>query len=176
MDTEQKRVIDALHAAMALEDDGKQCYIDGAQRASNEVGRKLLASLAAEEAGHRRHLEEIYESIRAKKGWPKLRLEPETGERLRDLLVTTCERAGVNVGGGDGDFEAIQAAIEKEKQSYDFYTRHSRQATYPAEREFYREVASEEREHELVLLDYYEYLKDPAGFFTKLERHSLDGG
>ena len=33
-----------------------------------------------------------------------------------------------------------------------------------------------EKEHQLVLLDYYEYLKDPAGWFVKKEHPSLDGG
>ncbi|GAH21770.1 unnamed protein product, partial [marine sediment metagenome] len=28
----------------------------------------------------------------------------------------------------------------------------------------------------LVLLDYYEYLKDPAGWFVRKEHPSLDGG
>jgi hypothetical protein len=37
-------------------------------------------------------------------------------------------------------------------------------------------VAAEEREHHLILLDYYEYLKDPAGWFVKKEHPSLDGG
>ena len=49
-------------------------------------------------------------------------------------------------------------------------------ATYGAERDFYETLAAEEREHYLILLDYYEYLKDPAGWFVKGEHPSLDGG
>jgi len=33
-----------------------------------------------------------------------------------------------------------------------------------------------DRKIDIILLDYYEYLKDPAGWFTKKERPSLDGG
>ena len=34
----------------------------------------------------------------------------------------------------------------------------------------------EERGHYLALVDYREYLIDPAGWFRKAEHHSLDGG
>jgi len=37
-------------------------------------------------------------------------------------------------------------------------------------------LAQEEREHELALLDYHDYLSDPAGWFVKSEHSSLDGG
>jgi hypothetical protein len=36
-------------------------------------------------------------------------------------------------------------------------------------------VASEEKEHYLILLDYFEYLKDPAAWFVQKEHPSLDG-
>jgi len=37
-------------------------------------------------------------------------------------------------------------------------------------------VAAEEKEHYLILLDYYEFLKDPSGWFVGKEHPSLDGG
>ena len=42
-------------------------------------------------------------------------------------------------------------------------------------KDFYETIAGEEREHKLVLLDYYEYMHDPAGWYVKAEHHSLDG-
>jgi len=41
---------------------------------------------------------------------------------------------------------------------------------------FYEKIAGEERGHKLVLLDYYEYMKDPGGWYVKAEHTSLDGG
>jgi rubrerythrin len=175
MTAEQDRVLDALRLAIRMENEGRQCYLEDAARSTNKVGRKLLRVLADEEDGHRRRLEEIYEAIRARKSWPEAEARPDAGRRLREVFNTTCQLLGVDVNAADDDFRAIAAAVEKEKESYDYYARQGRTATYPAEREFYGTVATEEREHELVLLDYYEYLKDPAGFFLKLERHSLDG-
>ena len=74
------------------------------------------------------------------------------------------------------DPDAVQVAIDKEKRSYDFYEHQAGNAAYNTEKEFYTTLAIEEREHELALLDYYEYLADPAGWFVKSEHSSLDGG
>ena len=44
-----------------------------------------------------------------------------------------------------------------------------------SERDFYQTLAAEAREHHLIFLDYYEYLKDPAEWFVSKEHPSLDG-
>jgi rubrerythrin len=63
-----------------------------------------------------------------------------------------------------------------EMKTYDFYKKHGNSAKYPAEKEFYEKLSEEEQTHQLVLLDYYEYIKDPAGWFVNKEHTSLDGG
>jgi rubrerythrin len=175
MTEEQETVLEALRLAIQMENEGRQCYLEGAVQSTNEAGRRLLGLLAYEEDVHRQRLQEIYEAIRARKSWPEVGARPDATQKLRESFNTTCELLGANVSAATEDFRAIETAVEKEKESYDFYMRRSNTAAYAAEKEFYRTVAAEEREHELILLDYYEYLRDPAGFFTKLEHHSLDG-
>ena len=77
---------------------------------------------------------------------------------------------------GTTELDAIQTAMDMENKTYDFYKGQGRSAAYNAERDFYETLAAEEREHHLILLDYYEYLKDPAGWFVKTEHPSLNGG
>ncbi len=74
------------------------------------------------------------------------------------------------------ELDAIQTAMDMESKTYDFYKSQGTKAAYDAERDFYETLAAEEREHHLILLDYYEYLSDPAGWFVKKEHPSLDGG
>jgi len=71
---------------------------------------------------------------------------------------------------------AVQEAMAMENKTYDFYKNQGKNATYSGERDFYEALAAQEREHHRVLLDYYEYLKDPAAWFVKEEHPSLDGG
>lgn len=176
MTGEQDTILKALRVAIDMENDGQNCYLQASEGSSNEVGKKLLKSLAAEEATHRQKFEQIFEAIRNKKGWPKISLRPGKAEGLRADFAKTCELVGANVTGVTAEFKAIKEALDKEKKSYDFYHRQSEIATYDAERDFYKALASEEREHQLILVDYYEYLTSPVDWFTKMEHHSLDGG
>jgi len=174
--TEQDKILEALKIAIDIEKDGKECYLQASQVSDNEVGRKLFQALAQEEDTHHRKFVEMYRALQKRKGWPATDFQPDTGKRLRELFTRTCEVIGVNVKSVATEFEAINTAIDKEKKSYDFYNRQSENATYDVERDFYGALASEEREHELILVDYYEYLTNPVDWFTRMEHHSLDGG
>ncbi len=83
---------------------------------------------------------------------------------------------GPNVKALATELDAIQTAMDMENKTHDFYKSQGKDATYDTERDFYETLAAEEREHHLILLDYYEYLKDPAGWFVRKEHPSLDGG
>jgi len=176
VETEQDKTLEAVQIAIQMEIDGKEYYLKASQESSNELGRKLLQSLATEEDTHRQKFEEIYSAIRSKKAWPTTDFQPDGGKRLRTIFARATEEIGTDVKALATELDAIQTAMDMENKTYDFYQNQGKDATHDAERDFYENVAAEEREHHLVLLDYYEYLKDPAGWFVKKEHPSLDGG
>jgi len=175
METEQAKTLKALQIAIQMEIDGKEYYLKASQESSNELGKKLLQSLAAEEDVHRQKFEEIYNAISRKKAWPRTDFQPDGGKRLRTLFAQAIKEIGSNVKAPTTELDAVQTAMGMENKTYDFYKNQGKRATSDAERDFYQALAAEEREHHSVLLDYYEYLKDPAGWFVKTEHPSLDG-
>ena len=176
MTSERAKTLEALQVAIKMEIDGKELYRQAAAGSRNEAGRKLLQSLAEEEDVHRHKLEEIYKAVNANKTWPATGFEPDRVMKLSAAFAGTCRMTSANVPGVATEFDAINIAIQKEKESYDFYECRAQEATYQLERDFYEKVAAEERGHELVLVDYAEYLTDPAAWFVKTEHPSLDGG
>jgi len=66
--------------------------------------------------------------------------------------------------------------MEMENKTFDFYKSRGGKASYDVERQFYEALAVQEEEHYRVLLDYYEFLKNPAAWFVQKEHPSLDGG
>jgi rubrerythrin len=176
METEQDKTLEALQIAIQMEIDGKKYYLKASQESSNELGKKLLQSLAAEEDSHRQKFEQIYDTIRKKKVWPVTDFQSDGGKRLRTIFVKAIEETGPKIKAPATELDAAQTAMDMEKKTYDFYRSQGEKATYDAERQFYHTLAGEEREHHLILLDYYEYLKDPAGWFVKKEHPSLNGG
>ncbi len=176
MVTEQDKTLEALQIAIQLEIDGKEYYLKASQESSNELGTKLLQSLATEEDTHRQKFEEIYGAMRGKKTWPVSDFQPDGGKRLRTIFARATEKMDSNIKALATELDVIQTAMDMENKTHDFYKGQWRNATYEAERDLYETLAAEEREHRLILLDYYEYLKDPAGWFVKKEHPSLDGG
>ncbi len=176
MVTEQDKTLEALQIAVQMEIDGKEYYLKASRESSNELGKKLMQSLAVEEEIHLQKFDEIYNAIRNKKAWPVTDFQPDGGKRLRTIFARVTEEIGSNIEVLTTELDAVQTATEMENKTYDFYNNQSKAATYDVEREFYETLAAEEREHHLVLLDYYEYLKDPAGWYVTKEHPSLDGG
>lgn len=175
MATEQNKTLEALKIAIQMEVDGKKYYLKASRESGNELGKKLMASLAAEEDIHRQKFEEIYQTISSKKAWPVTDFELDKGKRLRTIFAKATEEIGADVKALATELAAVKTAMGMENKTLDFYKNQARSATYDAERDFYELLAVEEREHHLVLLDYYEYLNDPAGWFVTKERPSLDG-
>ena len=176
MEKEQKQTLEVLRVAIQMEIDGKEYYLKISRESSNALGKKLLESLAAEEEAHRQKFGEIYTAIRNKKAWPATDFQPDSGKKLRTILNRVSEEMDANLKAPASELDAIQIAMGLENKTYDFYRSHGADATYDAERDFYQRLAAEERGHHLVLLDYYEYLKDPSGWFVRKEHPSLDGG
>jgi rubrerythrin len=172
--SEQDRTLKALQTAIQMEIDGKAYYLKASQQSGNELGRKLLKTLAAEEDIHRQTFERIYKAIRKEKDWPKTDFEPDGGRNLRTIFARAAGQGGSKAAASELD--AVKKAMDMENETYDFYRQQEQTARYDAEREFYRALSAQEKEHHLVLLDYYEYLKDPAAWFVEKEHHSLDGG
>ena len=176
MATEQEKTLDALRIAIRMETSGQEYYLKAGRESNNELGKKLLESLSTEEAIHRQKFEKIYDTIRSQKAWPVITFQPGRAEGLRTIFARATEELCSTVRVLSTELGAIEKAMEMENKTYDFYKSQEEKTSYDAEKDFYQSLAAEERGHYLVLLDYYEYLKDPAGWFVNKEHPSLDGG
>ena len=173
---EQDKKLEALQTAIQMEIDGKQYYLKASQESTNELGKKLLQSLATEEDTHRQKFVEIYDAIRNKNAWPAVDFQPDGGKTLRTIFARATEEMASGAEAPASEFEAIESAMAMENKSYDFYNNQGKSTALTSQRGFFETVAAEEREHHMILLDYYEYLKDPAAWFVKKEHPSIDGG
>ncbi len=170
--TEQDKTLEALKTAIQMEVDGKQFYLKASKSSGNELGAKLFQTLAKEEDSHRLKFEEIYQTIRSEKAWPEVSFTPHHGKELKTLFAI----ASKDVKSTATELEAVQTAKNMETRTRDYYEEQAKNASFTAEKRYFQALAQEEAAHHLVLNDYYEYLQNPAGWFTMKERHSLDGG
>jgi len=163
-----------LREAIQMEVDGEEFYRQASRRSSNKLAREIFQNLADEEDEHRRKFEEIYEALKKGRDWPDVEPPASKGERLKSIFSRATEKLGGKIKVASSELEAIKTAIDMEVKSYDFYRSRSEQSAFLLEKRFYQALAGEERAHHLALLDSYEYLTSPEGWFVARE-HRLDG-
>ena len=171
----QEKTTQALWYAIQMEIDGKVFYLKASRECSSELGKKLLESLATQEDYHRQKFEQIYENIRKVSEWPVVDFKSDGGKSLRTIFAPKSNNIAPKSKMKQTELDAVQKAMQLEDKSYDLYHQRYEQAAKGPEKDFYETIAGEEREHKLILLDYYEYMHDPAGWYVKAEHHSLDG-
>jgi rubrerythrin len=175
MENEQARTIKVLQLAVQMEADGKEFYQTASRKSSNKLAKELFRQLANEEDVHRKKFEEIYKALRRGQNWPDVGSPSAKGREIKSLFAEATKALGRKFRIAESELEAIKTAIDMEIRSYNLYHSRSAESTLPVEKEYYKTLAGEERGHHLALLDSYEYLSDPAGWFTKKEHWSLDG-
>ena len=74
-----------------------------------------------------------------------------------------------------GDLAAVETAMQMEIKSRDYYKEQGAKSTAADAGKFFAALAAEEHGHYLYLVDYKEYITDPADWFTHSEHHLLDG-
>lgn len=171
--TEQEKTTQALQYSIQMEIDGKAFYLKSSQESGNELGKKLLASLAEQEDYHRQKFEKIFENIRKSHNWPDVNFKADGGKTLRTIFANEINKPTPDVKVAKTEIDAVQKAMEMEDKSYDLYHNRYEQAT-GTERDYYDTIAAEEREHKLVLLDYFEFLHNPAAWYVQAERPLLE--
>jgi rubrerythrin len=175
VENEQARTIKVLQLAVQMEEDGKKFYQKASRKSSNKLAKELFRQLANEEDVHRKKFVEIYKALKRGQNWPEVGTPSAKGEKIKSLFAEATEALGRTFKVAESELEAIKIAMDMEVRSYNLYHSRSAESTLPVEKQFYKTLAGEERGHHLALLDTYEYLSDPAGWFTKKEHWSLDG-
>jgi rubrerythrin len=176
MKDEQAKTLRGIRDAIRMEVEGKEFYTKLKEESTNKTGKDLFECLAEEEDKHRQRFESIYRAIQEKKGWPDVKLRPAGKIKLRKVFVGAVGPVSAGSKKAEkGELGAVAKAMDLENKTLCYYKKQAEKAVCEAEEQFYRELVAEERGHYLALVDYREYIIDPAAWYQKAERHSLDG-
>jgi rubrerythrin len=171
-----EQTIKALQSAIQMEIDGKKYYEQMSQQIGNELGSRLFSQLAIEEDYHRQKFESIFKVIQKENTWPEVQFNENQGKTLKNIFSKASLKLTSKSAVSSSEKEAVQKAMTMENKTLDYYKECSLKSNFKAEKKYYETLAGEESSHHAVLLDYFEYINDPANWFTMKERHSLDGG
>ncbi len=166
----------ALEFALKMEKEGREFYLKAGQKSQNELGKKLFLSLADAELEHMEKINKIYDVLKVVTKWPDENVTFIKGKHLQTIFTQAIDNLGKLVKVTSDELDALKMGMELENKGLIFYLDSSSKAASQGEKQFYQALVVEERSHYMLLMDSYEYLSDPAAFFVRKERHSLDGG
>lgn len=173
MDVRQR--IDALETALDNETKERDFYLAHAARTRNPLGREMFLQIADDELEHYERLKQIREKWKSHEQWPETVELTVKQTAIQAALSDMIRKARGSAAAETGDLEALKVAADFEARGAEAYTRLSEAVADAREKAFFALLASIEREHCLSLKDAEEFLKDPSSWFTRRERHGLDG-
>jgi rubrerythrin len=167
-------ILNDLKTAIQMEQDGKKFYEEAAQKAKSQGTAEIFQYLAKGEVYHILKIEEIYEALEKDPNWTESMCEFNAS--AEDPKIFSAALAKGNMGAGDADdIKALEVGIQMETKSIEFYQRLARQAHDDKERRFLMSLINEERGHYNNLIDYRNFLIDPADWYYIHEGQNVDG-
>ena len=168
--------IEALEVALNNESRERDFYLKHAERTSNSFGKMMFQSIAQDEEEHYQRILELHKKLQDEGRWPETIPLKVKGVDMKSVLKKVLDSIDTSAKADTDDMEAVKIAIDFETKGEKFYSDLRDSVDDPVEKEFYRVLASMEREHRLSLEDTYDYFKDPEGWYRMKEKHHLDGG
>jgi rubrerythrin len=169
-------ILCALAAYIKNEQDGFEFYEYCAQKTANENGKQMFQSLAHDELQHIARLQGEYDSLLNRGEW--LTVQQAAACALPDTkALFPKDRAKIDelIKGASSDLDALQLAIEMEKDSYRAYKSEAEKASNQDAKAVFEGLAQEEHNHLETLENTYTYLANTAEWFQVKEKPIFEG-
>ncbi|HPR04108.1 MAG TPA: ferritin family protein [Deltaproteobacteria bacterium] len=173
---DEKQRMSALEMALENETNEREFYLRQAGRTRNALGKAMFLHMADDELEHYTRLKELHGKWSEQGRWPDAVALGVRGTAIREKMLELIDKAAGAPETDDDDMQALRTAAAFEAKGVEAYTALARGTSDAKEKAFFELLAGMEREHYLAVKDAQEYLEDPSAWFTKKERHGLDGG
>jgi rubrerythrin len=176
MSSETKQRVKALEVALNNESRERDFYLKHAERTQNRFGKLMFQAIAKDEDEHYQRILELHAKLSEEGKWPETLPLKVKSTNMKTVLEKKVESVDTSDKADTDDLEAVQIAIDFERKGEEFYNSLHDSVENPMEKEFFRVLATMEREHRFSLEDTLEYFQDPEGWYRAKEKRHLDGG
>lgn len=167
--------MDALVFALENEEKEREFYLAHARKTKNMAGKTMFKQIADEEKEHYEMLKKLHDKWVKQKKWPAtVPLEVQKSS-VGAIIKSMSGKKSARITGTEEELKALRTAIDFEARGVALYTKLEKQCDDPKEADFFKMLASVEREHLLSLKETEEFLLDPATWYQHMERSGLDG-
>ncbi|NLU10267.1 MAG: ferritin family protein [Tepidanaerobacter acetatoxydans] len=158
---------DFLKTALKFEENGYQFYTKISEEIKQPLAKRLFESLAIQEKDHAERIKEIYNNMQdgsnvEPTARPKYSLEPEVKKIFYEL---DKEKKKIPL----DNIEGYKLAMEMEKKGYNMYKEFTEKSKDKREKEFFRLLMEEEKEHLTSLDNVYRFLTGTEDWYAEEE-------
>lgn len=171
----EKERLNALKVALTNEMKEREFYLKNAARTKNPLGKIMFQRIGDEELEHYERLKQLHQTWTKGEKWPETVPLEVKGSAVKDIFAGIVKKADEMPEQDADDLAAVRTAIDFEAKGIKYYAELREGASDPKEKGFFNLLSQIENEHYLTLKDTEEYLTDPASWYQKHERHTLDG-
>jgi rubrerythrin len=166
---------DALGIAIRMEEEGIRFYSKAAERAKNDLVKKMFASLVKDEERHRA----IFQEMAAQEGVRPSRAdeldESSPAKRIKSIFRGAAAKVKKSLGSTEDVVKVIDIALGMEEKAYFSYAAVAKTMADPQEKQILLKIAEEENEHFRILNDTRLYLTYPQMWNIIQEKPVIDG-
>ena len=147
---EESGIQKALEEAIRFEIDGREFFLEAAEKAETYFTKAIFKVLAEEELGHIQRVKEVHR--RCLSFEKDVFLSPGSHQNhLENIFQQAKRETDPSVVMKTGELEAVRLALQLEIKGHEFYDRLAREAASESEKAFYSQLAQEESVHFSVL-------------------------
>lgn len=164
-------VVQAIKMAIELEKDGRKFFQDAADRTENALGKKMFQSLARDEMKHLETFQQMLETLTGTETW----------SNIADSIVTVgkvpvFEEASKKspAKGTASEIEALQLALDIEREAIDFFNKAAQDADDPLARQIFERIRDQEEYHYGLIQAQYDHVTN-SGFWFDIAEFRMDG-
>ncbi len=172
-----KKDLRILEAAIKMEEDGRGFYLKSAKTAKNAVAKKLLVSLADQELKHIERINEIHGGLKEEKDWADFgkSITKQAKAKLALVFKPLSASEKKRLKADPSNLRAIEMAMRKEANSYNYYETQEKETVIPVAGKFYSRLKKEEEHHYELLEEAQLYLSETESWYVKTEGRVVEG-
>ncbi len=166
-----------LEEAMRNEVDGRQFYLQAAEKSVSPQSKATFTTLAADEAEHLRILQKEYEALKGSGKWVAASKVIGPQERRAEPLFPRGKKAAERTAQAiKSDLEALEFAMGIEERAFKLYSKASQETDDPHARALYKYLTLQENGHYKLIQRAHQYLTSPGEWYEEEEKPIFDGG
>ena len=167
---------EALALAIEMENKGHGFYKQTAEKATDEMTKKVFEFLANEELKHITTIKRFYEAeIAGTTTDFKSVLGEETPEKAKQAIVKLFEGLNKKAPVDKPDLEAYKFSRDFEKNGEKFYRQAVDKSTEPNVKKLFEFLVEEEVRHFQMIDDSIAFLENPEEWFHRMEKWHVEG-